>query len=121
VTEDAARKRSQREGWAKDGAFAMKPVPVTMSPTAATAARVMAQEMTGLSNKSRLGLARGVSKAAERVEKMQGAAILENAHDVKAVAQTASLVHGWHHQAPHPRSGWNYWAANGAALHFGKV
>lgn len=98
VTEAAARKRSQREGWAQDGPFGKTKANVTTSPPAATAAQVMAGEMRDLSGKTRLGLARGVAKAAEHVATRTGAENLEDAQNVKAAAQTANLIHGWQDQ-----------------------
>jgi hypothetical protein len=68
-------------------------------PIASPAALIHA-EIAALGGKSRLSLARGVSKAAEHIESMKGADILDRSGDVKAVAQTADLVHGWKDASP---------------------
>lgn len=100
VTEAAARKRSQREGWAKDGPFGKaSPVVTTLSP-AATAAQAMAAEMSGLSGKTRLSHARAQAAVAEHIAERSGAENLDDAQNVKAAAQTADLVHGWKDNAP---------------------
>lgn len=40
-------------------------------------------------------MARGVSKAAETVSELSGNDILTRSQEVKAITQTADLVHGW--------------------------
>jgi len=102
ISEDAVRKRSSRESWlanpearkavqaVTNGRTSEKQVVTTMSP-----AGLVLAEIASLGGKTRLSIARGVSKAAEHVENMQGSDILDRANDVKAVAQTADLVHGW--------------------------
>lgn len=103
VTEAAARKRSQRERWAQDGTFGKAKAIVTTSPPAATAAQVLAAEMSGLSGKTRLGLARAQAAVAEHVEGRDGAENLADAQNIKAAAQTSNLVFGWDKQSPAPR------------------
>jgi hypothetical protein len=108
ISEEAVKKRCTREGWlstpeaqaanklavaGRSGKTAAL-VPV-MSPTAALNA-----ELNLLGSKTRLSLARGVSKAAETVETMSGSQILENAQNVKSVAQTADIIHGYRDAAP---------------------
>jgi hypothetical protein len=101
---DTFRQRVTRGKWLSDPAIATMraksvrptvPVVAALSPHAALAA-----EIAALGGKSRLSLARGVSKAAEHIESMKGVDILDRSGDVKAVAQTADLVHGWKDAAP---------------------
>jgi hypothetical protein len=106
LSEDRVRQRSHREGWlASDSAkravqiananrIAEKSV-TTLSPAA-----LIHSEIASLGSKTRLSLARGVAKASEHVENMQGSDILADAQNIKSVAQTADLVHGWKDAAP---------------------
>lgn len=104
VTEEAAKKRSQRERWSLDGPFGKvaKSVPV-LSPVAAMAAQAFAYEINTLSVKTRLGLARAQAAVAEHVEGREGAENLSDAQNIKAAAQTANMVFGWDKQTPAPR------------------
>lgn len=109
ISEEQVKKRCTREGWlrspearaANKMAVALRsgssaPIPVSpMSPDA-----LIHAEITGLGRKTRLSLARGIAKAGEHVEKLQGAAIVEDAQNIKAIAQTADLVHGWKDSTP---------------------
>lgn len=108
LSEEQVKKRCTREGWlrtpearlANQMAIAGRSgrtaalVP-TVSPSAAIHA-----ELTALGSKTRLSLARGVSKAANHVETLSGSDILDKSQEIKAVAQTADLVHGWKDAAP---------------------
>jgi hypothetical protein len=109
LSEEQVKKRCTREGWLSDPeaqvanqrAVAQRsgtsaPIPLSpMSPAALVNA-----ELAALSQKSRLSLARGVAKAAEHVETLQGPDILAESGNVKSIAQTADLVHGWKDAAP---------------------
>lgn len=66
-----------------------------VSPMAA-----MAQELAGLGQKTRIGIARGLARASEVVSEMQGVQVIDNAHEIKSVAQTAGLIHGWDKSGP---------------------
>ncbi len=66
-----------------------------MSPAALVHA-----ELASLGSKTRLSLARGIAKAGEHVETLSGAEIVEQSSDVKNIAQTADLIHGWKDAAP---------------------
>lgn len=106
LSEDRVRQRSCREKWL-DSPDARKAVQLahnarTMekSVTTLSPAALISSEIASLGSKTRLSLARGVSKAAEHVESLSGSEILEKSADVKAVAQTADLVHGWKDAAP---------------------
>ena len=52
-------------------------------------------EIATLGAQSRLSLAKGVKKASAHVASLEGAEILDRSADVKSIAQTADLVHGW--------------------------
>jgi hypothetical protein len=111
VSEEAAMKHSQRKGWlaspeakqANRMAVAARTggrgVPAAVSPHLSAGALISA-EIAQLGSKTRLSLARGIAKAGEHVESLSGEDILERANDVKAVAQTADLVHGWKDSSP---------------------
>jgi hypothetical protein len=109
ISEEQVKKRCTREGWlrspearaanqiagaGRSGRTAAVTVP-KMSPAA-----LISAEIAQLGSKTRLSLARGIAKAGEHVESLSGEDILERANDVKAVAQTADLVHGWKDSAP---------------------
>lgn len=66
-----------------------------MSPAA-----LIASELQQLNSKTRLALARGIAKAGEHIQELPAHELLEKAQDVKAVAQTADLVHGWKESGP---------------------
>lgn len=106
INEETAKKRCTREGWLETpearqahakaiegrSGRTMSVVP-NMSPMHA-----MQQELQALGGQSKLSLARGVAKAAKTVEDTDGASILAMSGDVKNIAQTADLVHGWRDQ-----------------------
>jgi hypothetical protein len=110
ISEEAVKKRCTREGWLADPVareIARKSVQerARMTPVASMVPKMSPShalnlEIKGLGEKTRLGIARGIAKAAQTVEEMPGAKILEQAQNVKAVAQTASIVHGWDKQGP---------------------
>jgi hypothetical protein len=108
ISEEQVKKRCTREGWlstpeaqaanklavaGRSGKTAAL-VPV-MSPTAALHA-----ELQALGSKTKLGIARGLARAGEVIGDMGGVQIIDNAHEIKSVAQTADLVHGWKDAAP---------------------
>lgn len=108
ISEAATMQRSAREGWlATQEARTVNKMAVAQrsSLTAApcqqlSAGALISSEIIQLGQKTRLSLARGVSKAAETVETLSGSEILDKSGDVKAIAQTADLVHGWKDAAP---------------------
>jgi hypothetical protein len=110
ISEEAVKKRCTREGWLADPAareiarrsvversgmtVAPTMVPI-LSPTAALNA-----ELSQLGSKTKLGIARGLARASEVIGEMGGVQVIDNAHEIKSVAQTADLVHGWKDSAP---------------------
>ncbi len=107
IKECTARQRSAREGWlATPEAKQVNKMAVAQRSgiTAAgnhlSPAALIHAEIAQLGSKTRLSLARGVAKATEHVETLSGSDILEKSGDVKAIAQTADLVHGWKDAAP---------------------
>lgn len=109
VSVEAAMKRSQREGWLSDPRLraANQQMQITKRNMAvacpqgvSSPAAVMAAELVSLGQKTRISLARGIAKAGEHIESMDGQEILMDAQNVKSVAQTADLVHGWKDSAP---------------------
>lgn len=102
ISEEAAMKRSQREGWLstpearQSVRLAHEARGIVRSSSAQpSAAQAMAQELTSLNSKSRLAMARGLGKAAAHVEQMDGQEIVEDASNVKQTVQSLALVHGW--------------------------
>jgi hypothetical protein len=105
----AFRQRATRGKWMLEPAIAAiraksdsviigrpsSPVVASMSPTQAIHA-----ELNTLGHKTRLSLARGIAKAGEHIESLEGKQIVEDAQNIKSVAQTADLVHGWKDAAP---------------------
>lgn len=105
------RQRVTRGKWLADPAMialrskseppvAGRPVlPVTvMSPLAANAA-----ELARLGMQTRMGIAKGLARAGDKIGDMGGGEILDAAHEIKSVAQTASLVHSWDRQGATPK------------------
>lgn len=106
INEETVKKRCTRERWlASSEAQRANRIArdmrsgVTVSPQLSPAALV-ASELQQLGNKSRLSLARGIAKAGEHIEQMQPADIVQDANNVKAIAQTADIVHGFRNSAP---------------------
>lgn len=102
INEYAVLKRSQREQWLATpeariaAANSVRERSYSaLSSAVLTPAQAMAQELAGLGQKSRLSIARGLSKAAEHVETMDGQEVLIDAQNIKSTAQSLSLVHGW--------------------------
>ena len=107
ISEEATMKRSQREGWLATpetrhaaARSVQERAPSALSAAVRTPAQVMAQELTELGGKSRISLARGLHKAASRVEEMPGDEVLANASDISSTVKSLSTVHGWSAQAP---------------------
>lgn len=109
LSEEQVKKRCTREGWLRTpearqaNALAVAQrsgtsAPVPMSPMSPAA--LVHAELQALGSKTRLSLARGVSKAANHVETLSGSDILDKSQEIKAVAQTADLVHGWKDATP---------------------
>ena len=69
-----------------------------MSPAA-----LIQAEIAQLGANTRLSIARGIAKAGEHIESLPGAEVVDKAHEIKSVAQTASLVHSWDRQAGTPK------------------
>lgn len=108
ISEEAVKKRCTREKWlespeaqrANKMAIAQRSgLTVAVSPHLSPG-QLISAEINQLGSKTRLSLARGIAKAGEHVESLDGPAILANAADVKSIAQTADLVHGWKGAAP---------------------
>lgn len=109
ISEETAKKRCTREKWldspearAANKLAVQQRAGITMSPQASPAALIQ-QEVAMLGQKSRLSLARGLVRAAEHVESMDGQEILEDAQNVKAVTQTAAILHNWDRNSAHAR------------------
>lgn len=106
LSEDNVRQRSCREKWlASDAAkravqLANESRIKERAVTTLSPAALISAEIASLGSKTRLSLARGIAKAGEHVETLDGPAILAQSGDIKAVAQTADLVHGWKDAAP---------------------
>ncbi len=106
LSEDRVRQRSSREGWlaSPEAKRAVQlahqhrgSVAVSHQPSPAA---LIHAEIASLGSNTRLSLARGIAKAGRHIENMKAKAILEEAGNVKSIAQTADLVHGWKDAAP---------------------
>lgn len=94
---DAVRQRSSREEW-----FASLPRNQALPPTVArpvtlvtSPAQALQAELAELGGKSRLSVARGLAKASEEIERMDGQEVLADASNVKQTVQSLAVVHGW--------------------------
>lgn len=108
IKESAAQQRSAREGWlsspeakrANQMAIAQRSG-LTVAPcNQLSPAALISAELTALGSKTKLGIARGLARAGEVIGEMGGVQVIDNAHEIKSVAQTADLVHGWKDAAP---------------------
>lgn len=108
ISEEAVKKRCTREGWLADPAareIARRSVQersgltVAASPQLSPSAIIHA-ELAQLGSKTKLGIARGLAKASDVISEMGGVQVIDNAHEIKSVAQTADLVYGWKDAAP---------------------
>lgn len=108
ISQEAAMKRCQREGWLSTPearavnkmAIAQRSgITASVSPQMSAGALIQA-ELAQLGGKTRISLARGLAKAGEHVATLTGPEILDRSQDVKGIAQTADLVHGWKESAP---------------------
>lgn len=95
LSEEQVKKRCTREGWlatpeariAVQRAVAMRSgtsAPMPLSPM--SPAQLVASELSQLGSKTRLSLARGIAKAGEHIESMDGQEILMDAQNVKFAA-----------------------------------
>jgi hypothetical protein len=106
LSEDRVRQRSSREGWmsapgARENAKAALAARTTeKSVTTLSPAALVHAELHSLGQRSRVSLARTIVKASEHLETLEPERIVEQASDVKAIAQTADLVHGWKDASP---------------------
>ena len=109
LSEEQVKKRCTREGWlsspearaAQQQSVAMRSgvsAPMPRSPM--SPGNLILAEIAALGQQSRVSLARGIAKAGAHVESLSGPEILDRSGDVKAIAQTADLVHGWKDSTP---------------------
>lgn len=108
MSEETVKKRCTREGWlASPEARAVNKMAVAQrsgltvsgSPHLSPS-NVFRAELQALGEKSRLSIARGIARAGEHVETLSGEQVLGESANIKNVAQTADLVHGWKDAAP---------------------
>lgn len=109
VSEEAVKKRCTREGWLNDPEAreaARRAVQersaLTTSPHLSPSALIH-QELQALSAKTKVGIARGLARAAETIENMDGNEVLISSQNVKSVTQAAGLVHSWDKNAGTPK------------------
>lgn len=99
LSEERVKKRCTLDGWLSNPsarriaqqAVQQRNLPVPqVSPSAALHA-----ELLILGSKTKLGIAKGLARAGEVIGEMGGVQVIDNAHEIKSVAQTASIVHNW--------------------------
>lgn len=103
LSEERVKKRCTREGWLNDPvvraaterSVALRNSMSPIVPATLSAAQVMSQELADLGSRSRLSVARGLRKATEHIEQMDGQEIVMDASNVKQTVQSLALVHGW--------------------------
>lgn len=110
VNENTALARSRREKWLSNAEIraAVQSVPharksqrqegigkIIPLPQPVSGAQAVAGELKTLGERSKLGLARAVVAGAEHAGKMKGAQVVENAHELKALASMGGLLHRW--------------------------
>lgn len=108
ISEAATMQRSHREKWlaspearrANQIAVAQRSGLTAPVSQQLSAGQLISAEIQALGQKSRLSIARGIARAGEHIETLDGPSMLAQSGDVKAIAQTADLVHGWKDAAP---------------------
>jgi hypothetical protein len=106
LSEEAVKRRCTREGWlaspeakaANKMAIAGRSGRTPSLRPVLSPSEVLHGELKALGEKSRLSIARGIAKAGEHIETMDGQEILIDSANVKNIAPTADLVHGWKEQ-----------------------
>lgn len=98
LSEDTVAAWSARGGWLAH--TREKPVlPATMEPVASGASKspadALADVMSDLDRRSKLGFAKASAKVAEDAADKPVAALIEDAQAINTWAKTASLAHGW--------------------------
>lgn len=108
IKESAAQQRSAREGWlsspearrANQMAIAQRSG-LTVAPcNQLSPAALISAELAALGSESRVSIARTVAKAGKHFETMAAPDVIAEAGNLKSIAQTADLVHGWKDAAP---------------------
>lgn len=107
ISEAATMQRSKREGWLSSPEARQVNKLAVAQRSGLTAPRqqlsagaVIQAEIAALGSKTRLSFARATAKVGEHVAELPPEQILADAGNVKAIAQTADLVHGWKDAAP---------------------
>ena len=92
IPEGTVLARAKRKGWTCQiqSAKALAPRP----EAAVTPAEAVALSLAEHSKRTRSGLARAMTRAAERAEQLDGETVIDRARKLKSVAETASLLHG---------------------------
>jgi hypothetical protein len=85
---------AKREGWTRAIESAKALVPA-QSPPAVTPADAAAATLGEHSKRTRAGLARAYTRAAEHASELDGRDILERAARLKDITQGAGIIHGW--------------------------
>jgi hypothetical protein len=108
LSEEQVKRRCSREGWLNDPAARAANQNAVAGRSGRTAAlvpslspqAVLNGELAALGSKTRLSLARAIGKAGDHIAELPAAEIVEQSSNVKNIAQTADLVHGWKDAAP---------------------
>ncbi len=95
---DRVLQRCHREGWIREKKAAIAAArghEQALSAKVSNGADAAANALADDNRATKIGLSRGIRKAAETVGKMEGNHVLWNSEDVRRVVSSAAQVHGW--------------------------
>jgi hypothetical protein len=95
ISPNSVLSRATREGWTKQVKAAMALGGVQDTTLAVPVADAVAATLGEHSKRTRAGLARAYTRAAEHASELDGGEILERAARLKDITQGAGMIHGW--------------------------
>lgn len=97
ISENTLLSRAAKEGWTQqiEEAKALATVKVDEQSKAIGGSLAVINALQKYGDKTKLRLAKGISKGSLAVSKMSGEAIVEKAGNVKCLVDGASKLHGW--------------------------
>jgi S1-C subfamily serine protease len=96
--------RSHREGWirSKLAATVKTTQAMPLSANVSNGSDALVNQLADDSKATRIGLSKGLRKAAEHISALDGDQVTKQAQNVRHVASASSAVHGWEEQKQGP-------------------